>query len=235
MRFFAAIFAISVLLGWSNPSAAETVIIENNRGEKVKLCTYRSDDISLIRSRKCWMLDNGQKIRWNRGKISYAYDIRLFEPGAFELPICFRSNIRESYLLEIVPRKTRACITAKQRTTVPPQEWGNGARVLVNRDGDNFWYPGTILQRTGENYRVRFDDQRLEIADQAMIADLVLEGAVGLQVNWKRQGRWYPVRLKSIGKDQIRVVFEDGAEENTPLSLIRFDLVRELRSRTKVN
>ncbi|MEP2988359.1 MAG: tudor domain-containing protein [Parasphingorhabdus sp.] len=227
MRFVAAIFAISILLGWSIPSAAETVIIKNNRGEKVKLCTYRSDDTSLIRSRKCWMLRKGQKINWNRGKESHAYDIRLFEPGAFELPICFRANISKSYLVKIAPRKTRSCITAAQRTTVPPQEWLAGALVLINRSGDNFWYPGTILQRIGDSYRVRFDDLRLETVKQDVIADLVLKGTRGLQVNWKRQGRWYPVNLKSVEDDQIRVIFEDGVEEYISLSLVRFDLAEQ--------
>ena len=224
MRFVAAIVFLSVVLGWSNPSSAEKVVIENNRGEKVKLCTYRSDDISLIRPRKCWMLTKGQKISWNRGKETHAFDIRLFEPGVFELPICFRSNFNNSYRIEIVPRKTRSCVKAMQRTTVPPQEWTEGARVIVNREGDNFWYPGTILQEKEGGYRVRFDDLRLDTVERQIIADLVLEGATGLQVNWKRQGRWYPVRLKSIEKDQIRVIFEDGAEENTSLSLVRFNL-----------
>lgn len=224
MRCIAAIVFLSVALGWSNPSSAEKVVIENNRGEKVKICTYRSDDISLIRPRKCWMLNKGQKISWNRGKDAHAFDIRLFEPGLFELPICFRSNFSNSYRIEIVPRKTRSCVKAMKRTTVPPQEWTEGARVIVNRESDDFWYPGTIIGQSGSGYRVRFDDLRLETAQRRVIADLVLEGSVNLEVNWKRQGRWYPVRFKSQDEDNIRIIFEDGSEENTSLSLVRFNL-----------
>lgn len=212
------------MLGWSAPSTAETVVIKNSRGEKVKLCTYRSDDKRLIRPRKCWMLAKEQKIRWDRGDEKFAYDIRLFGPGVFELPICFRDRIADSYRIEITPRETKSCVESRQRTKVPPQAWANGARVLANREQDNFWYPGTILQKVGNRYRIRFDDIRLGIFEPSLIADLVLTDAMKLQVNWKRQGRWYPVRFLSQGEDNIRIIFEDGTEENTSLSLVRFDL-----------
>ncbi len=60
-----------------------------------------------------------------------------------------------------------------------------------------------------------------------MIADLVLEGTSGLQVNWKRQGRWYPVDLVSVDRDKVRVIFDDGSEEETSLALVRLDLTTQ--------
>lgn len=224
MRCIAAIFCTIALLGWSAPSTAETVTIKNSRGEKVKLCTYRSDDKNLIRSRKCWTLNEGQKVNWDRGDDNFAYDIRLFGPGVFELPICFRRKIAGNYRIDITPRDTKSCIETRQRTEVPPQTWTSGARVLANREQDNFWYPGTVLQKVGDSYRIRFDDIRLGTFKPSLIADLILSDTMTLQVNWKRQGRWYPVRLLSLEQDQVQVMFEDGHSETTPTALVRVSL-----------
>lgn len=224
MRCIAAIFCISALLGWSVPSTAETVVIKNSRGEKVKLCTYRTDDKSLIRPRKCWTFNKGQEINWDRGDDRFAYDIRLFGPGVFELPICFRSGIAGNYRIEITPRETKTCVETRQRTKVPPQTWTDGARILANREQDNFWYPGTILQKVGDRYRIRFDDIRLGVFEPNLIADLILTDAMKIEVNWKRQGRWYPVRFLSLEQGEVQVMFEDGKRETAPTAQVRVDL-----------
>lgn len=119
---FAFSLIIATLCG-SGAVRAETVQIDNQRGEKVKFCTYHSDDKSLVRPRQCWMLKPGRTLKWQRGEDVYAFDVRLFEPGAFELPICLKRNLRDSYRIEIAPRRAKACVISFERQSVPVQDW----------------------------------------------------------------------------------------------------------------
>lgn len=221
-------FAISLIVAsLCVPAAAhaEVVAIDNQRGEKVKLCTYRSDEESLIRPRQCWMLKPGAKIQWQRGEDDFAYDVRLFEPGVFELPICMRRNIHDSYKLEIVPRSTKACIKAFERQSLPVQQWQRLDRILVNWGADRFWYPATIMNRAGDGYRVRLDDGRVIRAESRYITDLSIAAGVRVEVNWKGQGRWYPGFVTDSDDDKVAVQFDDGFAEKSAISRVRLDLV----------
>lgn len=119
-------FAISLIVAplfVSGAALAETVEIDNQRGHKVKFCVYRSDDASLVRARQCWMIKPGRTIEWRRGEDDFAYDVRLFEPGAFELPICLKRNIRDSFKIEIVKSGTHACVKPFARQSMPVRSW----------------------------------------------------------------------------------------------------------------
>jgi len=176
----------------------------------VKLCTYRSDDKSVIRSRKCWMMKPQRRIKWNRGDDDSAFDVRLFEPGAFELPICMKRDIRDSLRVEISPRKSKKCVTPIVRVFVPVKQWKPGARVLVNRSDDKYWYPATILSLEGSNYRIQLANGRVVVEDAYHIAgDKIMPGK-HIDVNWKRQGRWYRVQVKSRTDQKITVLFDNG-------------------------
>ncbi len=223
MRSVASFSLVAVSL--SAAAQAEMVTIANQRGEKVKFCTYRSDDKSLVRPRQCWMVRPGQTIQWRRGEDDYAYDVRLFEPGAFELPICMKRNIRDSYRVEIAPRATRACVTALDRQSVAVRPWQPFDRVLLNWSADRFWYPATII-RTGTNgYRLRLDDGRIAESPARYISPLVVAAGARVEVNWKRQGRWYPGYVTDADADSVTVAFDDGFRETSPLARVRTELL----------
>jgi len=208
----------------SGAGQAETVQIDNQRGEKVKFCTYRSDDPSLVRPRQCWMIRPGGTIQWQRGEDDLAFDVRLFEPGAFELPICLKRDIHDSYKVEIAPRRTKACVKSFERQSVPAQQWQRLDRVLVNWSSDRFWYPATIVNVPKNGYRVRLDDGRVVQTKSRYISDLSITPGVRVEVNWKGQGRWYPGYVKFVQGDMVDVQFDDGFEENSALRRVRLDL-----------
>lgn len=224
MRFAFAFSLIAVSLFASGDARAETVEIDNQRGEKVKFCTYRSDDDSLVRPRKCWTIKPGRTLQWRRGMDKSAYDVRLFEPGAFELPICLRRNIRDSYKIEISPRKAKSCLKQFERQSVPVQQWQQRDRILVNWSSDRFWYPGTILSNMGDRYRVRFDDARIAEIDPRYITRLFIAPGARVEINWKGQGRWYPGYAMTSDEENIHVQFDDGFEESSPLHRLRLEL-----------
>ncbi|QJB69197.1 hypothetical protein [Parasphingorhabdus halotolerans] len=191
MRGIAFFVMFSVLAIASTPIRAQITEIVNQRGTKVKVCAYRSDDKSLIRPRECWVLGKNQKVRWNRGEDRFDLDIRIFEPGAFELPICFKQEIPHSYRITVAPRETKACVVGYQRAAVPVKQRVQGEKILVNRAGDDFWYPATILGVTENGYRVLLANGFLveASAEHLLDDDIVAESRVF--VNWKKQGRWY--------------------------------------------
>jgi len=213
----------TALVPWTI-AKAESVLIENKRGEKVKLCAYRSDDRSVFRSRKCWMLKKSQKILWDRGGDNHDYDVRVFGPGIFELPICYQRRIAQNYRLEVARAGTGTCVTAKYKARVNVRDWHVGNRVLANGGFDNYWYPATILENLKDSYRVRFDNRKVEILSSNLIAKLELQPAISVETNWRKFGRWYPVELISQGDRNAMVAFPDGIKEEIPISLIRVEL-----------
>ncbi len=219
---FAFSLIIATLCG-SGAVRAETVQIDNQRGEKVKFCTYHSDDKSLVRPRQCWMLKPGRTLKWQRGEDVSAFDVRLFEPGAFELPICLKRNLRDSYRIEIAPRRAKACVISFERQSVPVQDWQRLDRVLVNWSGDRFWYPATILDNEEQRYRVRLDDGRIVSLEARYIANLSIVPGARVEVDWKGQGRWYAGQVRSSANDMAEVQFDDGFEENSPLRRVRLE------------
>ena len=146
LRFALALGILIAALSGSPYARAETTTIENNRGEKVKLCTYRSDDKSLARPRKCWMMKPRRRIKWDRGDDDSAFDVRIFGPGVFELPICVKRNIRDSFKVEITTRKSKQCVTSFERISVPARQREPGARVLVNRSDDRILVSGDDIE-----------------------------------------------------------------------------------------
>ncbi len=223
MRFAFTTSLIVATLSASGAVRAGTVQIDNQRGEKVKICTYRSDDKRLVRPRQCWMIKPGRKLQWRRGEDDSAFDVRLFEPGAFELPICLKRNIRDSYKIEIAQRGSKVCVQPFARQTVAVQQWQPLDRVLVNWSGDRFWYPATILQSGEDRYRVRFDDGRVVETESRYIARLSIAPGARVEVDWKGQGRWYAGRVQSSDTDTANVRFDDGFDETSPLHRLRFE------------
>lgn len=203
---------------------AETVEISNQRNEKVKVCTYRTDDKSLVRARKCWMMKPGRSAQWRRGEGEGAFDVRVFEAGAFELPICLKRNISDSYRIEITRAEMKTCAKPFIKQSVPVQKWKRLDRVLVNWGADRFWYPATVVNISGDRPRVRIDDGRLGQMDPRYIADLVISPGVRVEVNWKGQGRWYPGYVESSEGDMFNVHFDDGFKESSPLHRMRLDI-----------
>lgn len=200
---------------------AETVTIKNSRSDKVKFCTYRSDDERLVRPRKCWMLKSGQSAKWPRGDELYRFDVRVFGPGIFELPICAHRNVETTTLVEISPNRSRSCITARKRVSVPEQKWVTGAAVLVNTGEDEYWYPAAILGAEPNGYRVQLMSGRPTVAAPKYIADDIIQPGLSIEVNWKNFGRWYPVEVLSRSNVDVVVKFDDGAEETVILAYTR--------------
>ncbi len=225
MRIACAIGLIVASICASGAAQAERVVIDNQRGEKVKFCTYRSDDESLIRPRLCWMLRPGAEVQWQRGEDDFAYDVRLFEPGAFELPICIRRNIRDSYKIQVAPRSTKSCVQAFARQSVPVRQWKRNDRVLMNWSADRFWYPATIMNSLEHGYRVRLDNGRVVRSDPRYLTHLSIAAGARVEVNWKGQGRWYPGYVTDTESDTVTVRFDDGFTEKSALMRVRLELV----------
>lgn len=208
-------------LSLSSPAIANNVMIKNNRGEKVKLCTYRSDDKSAVRPRKCWMLKNRQSARWDRGPDESNFDVRIFGPGIFELPICLKRNLGNAVQIDIVPSGTRNCVQTIGRRAVPEQKWVEGSAVLVNRSDDEYWYPAFVTGRQGDEYKVMFANGRRTIGVARYITADTIRPGLTIEVNWKNQGRWYPVKVAMRQQDKITVTYDDGKTERAELALIR--------------
>ena len=164
---------------------------------------------------------------WNRGRSAGRFDVRLFEPGAFELPICLRRNIGDIYLLEIVPKNTGNCVVGSSRTAIPPQKWQRGDRVLVNRNDDDFWYPATILGPQGSMYRVRFATGRVGSEDARYIGDDIITAGSRIECSWKNFGRWLPGRVKSRDGDHVVIDYDDGLSERAALSYVRVAILQQ--------
>ncbi len=220
-RYLAILAVFLTVAGTSTTATAKSVAIKNIRTDKVKICAYRSDDGSLVRSRKCWMLKGGQAVKWKRGEDRYRFDVRVFGPGVFELPLCMKRNIAETFYIRVTPPETGNCVTAFSRTTVPVQKWGYGAAVLVNRHGDNFWYPAEVLKPSATGYRLRFRDGRVAEARSRYISDDILRVGSSIEANWKNQGRWYSGRITKRDQSFVTIAYDDGGTEKTTLGSVR--------------
>ncbi|MEO9912543.1 agenet domain-containing protein [Parasphingorhabdus sp.] len=230
MRFVSFIGLIIAMFFVASVANAETVEISNQRSDKVKVCTYRTDDKSLVRARKCWMMKPGRSAQWRRSEGEGAFDVRVFEAGAFELPICLKRNFSDSYRIEITRAEMKTCAISFVKQSVPVQSWNRLDRVLVNWGADRFWYPATVVNVSADSPRVRIDNGLLVQIEPRYIADLQIPPGARVEVNWKGQGRWYPGYVESFEGDMFNVQFDDGFKENSPLRRIRLDIAHAVKA-----
>ena len=105
---------------------------------------------------------------------------------------------------------------------VPTKRWAVGERVLAPWF-DLFWYPGKILSIDGEHAGVLFDHGghaglALDQLHPVQVAD-----GDRVQGRWKAGGEYFPGKVVRKNGEVVEIHYDDGDEETTLLSLVRFE------------
>lgn len=220
-----AAFAALFFLAGAGDAKANTVRIDNHKREKVKVCVYRSTDKTWLNPLRCWTLMPDESVDWNRGSDTFSIDVRVFRPALVDKQLCQIQSVGDISHLYINPLPP--CITFMKRAkpvsrdTVPVKVWKIGSKVLVNKNGDNFWYPATVIRANRGLYRVRYAKGGLELLGAQYISGDYVRLGTRISGDWKNGGRYYPGRISSRTGDRVSISYDDGDKESTTLAYIR--------------
>ena len=60
-------------------ASAQMVLIENNAGEKRKICMYKNETINL-KAKRCFTMNAGETATWNREGADSKFKVKIFKP-----------------------------------------------------------------------------------------------------------------------------------------------------------
>jgi hypothetical protein len=96
-----------------------------------------------------------------------------------------------------------------------------GDRVLVNWSGDEYWYPGTIINEEEGQYHIAFDDFDREWTGYENITYEELEAGDKVQSRWQGEVTFYPGTIVERQGNAIYILYDDGDEEATSINHVR--------------
>ncbi len=103
-------------------------------------------------------------------------------------------------------------------------DWNVGDWAFVYFSEDGYWYPAEIIDIDGDSYNVRYDiDDTEEWVEEDSLADYSTEaGEEGAECWFEDDDCYYEVSILAIEDEQVQVEYEDGSNEWTDLSYLRF-------------
>jgi hypothetical protein len=99
--------------------------------------------------------------------------------------------------------------------------FGIGDRVMVDWSGDDYWYPGTIINEEEGQYEISFDDFDREWTAAAKIVPENLKAGDRVQSRWLGKTTYYPGTIQERMGNAIYIVYDDGDEEATTVNHVR--------------
>jgi len=92
-----------------------------------------------------------------------------------------------------------------------------GDWVLARWKGDQYWFPGVVESRAGENITIAYDDGTRETLPVKLVRPY--DWSVGSRVacQWKGGTDWYAGKITAMSSDgvTIDVAYDDGDREQT--------------------
>lgn len=96
-----------------------------------------------------------------------------------------------------------------------------GRRVLARWGSDGYWYPGTVQQLEAARCQVRFDDGQVAWLGKDGVALIQIYRGLRIEVDFRRRGRYFPATIQRVDGERMRVLYDDGEEEETTVSCLR--------------
>ncbi len=96
-----------------------------------------------------------------------------------------------------------------------------GDRVLVNWSGDDYWYPGTIIDESDGKYHIIFDDFDREWVSINQISYDELAAGDQVESRWQGNTSYYSGTIQERRGNAIYILYDDGDEEITTINHVR--------------
>lgn len=147
-RYLLLVVLLFILPGIAESTAAQGAVIQiiNQRTDRIKVCVYKSSDMTWLTPVKCWTLDPKRYGEWDRGHDQAYFDVRVFQPGILDRVLCEGRELRNSQQLLITapcaitsynPRKVVPPAPTKPAPPTKPQPETEVVVTVCNRSGFN--------------------------------------------------------------------------------------------------
>ena len=92
-----------------------------------------------------------------------------------------------------------------------PGDW-----VLAQWRGGSQWFPGVVVNRSGNQITIRYDDGSVETRPVNQIRPYDWRVGSQIECQWT-DGSWYAATITGIGQNgyNLTVLYEDGTTEHT--------------------
>jgi hypothetical protein len=100
--------------------------------------------------------------------------------------------------------------------------WAVGQLLAAQWHHDRYYYAGVILEAKGPDYHIQFEDGDRTWVTVEQITLLNLHAGTRVQARWKNGVDYYPGAIIQLDGSRLHIRYDDGDEEWTTLSLIRF-------------
>ena len=98
-----------------------------------------------------------------------------------------------------------------------------GDWVLARWKGDQYWFPGVVESRAGDNVTVAYDDGTRETLPTSQVRPYDWAVGTRIQCRWKGGDKWYAGKITTMSSDgvTIGVAYDDGDQEQTRTATCR--------------
>ncbi len=96
-----------------------------------------------------------------------------------------------------------------------------GDRVLANWSGDDYWYPGTIIDEKKGEFFIGFDDYDREWIVRGKIIQEELSAGDRVESRWQGDTVYYSGTIVERRGNAIFINYDDGDEEATTINHVR--------------
>lgn len=97
-----------------------------------------------------------------------------------------------------------------------------GDRVLGQWEPEWF-YPGVVVEATGEGFVVQFDDGDRATLNPDQVRSLSIQVGERVYGRWQGGGQYYPGRVSGVNGNAINIDYDDGDKEGTTISMVRIN------------
>jgi hypothetical protein len=103
-------------------------------------------------------------------------------------------------------------------------DWSVGDWVFACSSEDNYWYPAEIIAVKGKQFNVKYDfDETQEwLADDSLTEYSAQADETGAEAWSDDDEAFYAVTILKVKEAEVQVEYEDGTQEWTDLSYLRF-------------
>ena len=100
-----------------------------------------------------------------------------------------------------------------------PQTYRTGERVLGKRG--EFWYPGTVIVKSGKKYKIDFDDDKQDLLGKSDLMYMDLREGDPIYVRSRAGAEYLLGNITAFKDDKLQVQFPDGTQASTSLENVR--------------
>ncbi len=96
-----------------------------------------------------------------------------------------------------------------------------GDRVLADWSGDEYWYPGTVIDEVNGEYHISFDDFDREWLTAYSLSYEELNAGDSVESRWLGEMVYYPGTIIERSGNAVYIEYDDGDEEMTTINHLR--------------